>query len=225
MNSEHFSPASLEQELSPEIAQALQELDEFPDLRSSEKIDILGVFIDLKSLAFIYDSFVKDVFPMPDLESLKKIVHKLGMNMIYKTNRENDDQYNGSWQAIVSKSNKNIWHYLRMDMKETSRAIKARGALLGYPPSSTKAFLNEIDRLPDHTENQLIKDNPLVNFIGFILSTDHYQQEITDYVAPLAAATQKYLPSTYTEKTKQSIISESPSTNSTDSQSLLPPAP
>jgi hypothetical protein len=76
------------------------------------------------------------------------------------------------------------------------------GKLLGYPESSTDYFIKRGPTVFTPDELPMVKSRKLQGtasdfFHQFILSPDHYEEEIENYILPLVAAVKSLAPNTY----------------------------
>ncbi|MCL1839947.1 hypothetical protein FWF89_03065 [Candidatus Saccharibacteria bacterium] len=100
------------------------------------------------------------------------------------------------------------------DRQDLERKI---GRMLGFPATATEAFLGNIEPLPDEmhyikTEEQYngrevyeFKNHDM-RYAGFILSRDHYEEEIETYAKPIRKAMQALFPKIYAEEDFKTIL-------------------
>lgn len=155
--------------------------------RATDSADIVGVFIGLKQAAIIDLRLFEAV-------DIHRITGKLGLKTKDHTNLpitvvSRDDEALDVIDSFLTGS----------DDISTEAHIRI-GELLGYLPTATEYF---IKRLPTvNTPYQLpwaeLPEDDIRNkFAYMVLSPDNFQQELEDYVHPLADAVRLLAPNTY----------------------------
>ncbi len=174
--------------------QAMSDLDKvsYKDLwQSQQMISISGVMAGVKPAAIIdYD------------DQLLGFIDKLGL--------ECTGTYPGDVVAISrSKDLANRVFGLfdevgcQVDRTDENRH-RIAGKALGYPETATEYFLKRSPTISQPTEQQLPMIEPLElegtvrrHFHQFVLSDEHWREELNDYVIPLEEATRNLAPLTY----------------------------
>lgn len=172
-----------------ELKNALHKLDNFRFIDSYDKIDMLGVICDIKPFCLM--SVWADQSIIDETAKMAR-----GLNLKVVTMYPVGDVY-GKREMRISKSEEILNQVRELDVSERIKSSEAIGKLLGYPESSTQAYIHHDQRLDDKTEQLVKSENLAAYFSRIVLSKDHYQEEIDNYGAKLMMATKKLLPNTY----------------------------
>ena len=160
--------------------------------------EIVGVFAGVKPAALITDNYMDDFdIPEEDRQTSKRELddaisasRKLGLACI----KLSDGEYSVSKDEEAAlalrdaiRQRENLGAKDREQYEELTYVISE---MLGYPRTSTDAYLGKIDRLSIDEAVELERERPSLpwKFQGFVLSKDHYLDELEAYSGPLRDA-------------------------------------
>lgn len=152
-------------------------------------VDVVGVLAGLKPSSFVdYD------------ERLAAVLNDLGLRHVpFGYDPEIVDLMAISKDQVMA--NKLAELLVTHTTEDDEREI---GKLLGYPPTATEYYIKRLPTLRNPSEEQLPMIKPK-HFLGrdidefhqLVLSPDHWQEEVDNFIAPLEAATKEMAPGTY----------------------------
>jgi hypothetical protein len=133
-----------------------------------------------------------------DWEMLEKALGELGMITARESNGR--DYYLSKDKAVTERLREVVARRKGLvasgtdvsnnDMQDIEREI---GGLLGFPVTSTEAFIGNTERLPYEGRERI--DG--ARHAGLVLSQEHYMEEIEAYTKPISRAVQELMPRAY----------------------------
>jgi len=158
--------------------------------------ELVGVLSGIKPAALMN----KPSINVEDIESVGLKHIALG-NRFYGVSR--DDEINKYISEVYS-ADRTEDGYLTEDSN------RSFGTLLGYPETAIDYFLARTSTVDSPDVLPIVKTRRLQGTVGeflhlFILSPEHYEREIEEYIAPLEAAIKSLTPNTYLYMQEQAL--------------------
>lgn len=189
----------------------LKTLDNFDSsvFRNGTKLDVVGMVVGIKTIASLCEFDTGSITSENKFKKLSQLLDKTGVKIRidneYPTSHTRDE--NGNLQpsffvrsAILYKSEDITQKYQLLTDKtnKTEEDEKEIGRLLGYPDTSTEAFLNKTERIKTEEAFDLLGQidfAPL--FQQIIMSRKNFKEEIDLYGRIIMETMKKYLPNSY----------------------------
>lgn len=156
----------------------------------SDVIDLVGVVAGVKPAAIIQP------YTIGDIEAVAKDLH-ISCRVI-----DEISEFAVSRYPELSNELARMYTATQNGGRLTESAHRAIGELLGYPKTATDYFIARADTLDTSDELPMVVPRPFIDtvdgyFHSFVLSPDHYKEEVEAYCRPLQAATKEWMPDTY----------------------------
>jgi hypothetical protein len=176
--------------LTSEQKQGLLMVDSQPinNGRASAISELVGVLAGLKPSALMRNDWINT----EDIEAVGLNYNVLG-----------EHHFAVSRDGEISDNLSEVFETARYDDGMLSEdGHRQLGKLLGFPETSTEYFLKRTPTVFTPDELPMVKSRKLQGtasdfFHQFILSPDHYEEEINTYILPLVAAVKSLAPNTY----------------------------
>lgn len=176
----------------------LNKFDNFSVIHNPDKIDIMGVYCDIKPFCTV-DGFTNQ----EEVKQITTIVEEMGL----KTDTVFWKDFYGQYEIRIAKSEETLQKAKEIDLifdsGDTKNAQTELGKLYGYSETSSQAFENPQLRLDKKEEERLRRKSLAAYYCDFVFSKDHYREEISSYGEKIMLTIKNYLPNTH-----KSIIKE-----------------
>lgn len=138
-----------------------------------------------------------------DVEKAKDLLTKLGLKIVYEENHYEEDEEDAEPERFICSFYISNNSELAEEMKQAFNegADEKIGELLGIPLTARKAFIkNSI--LPQDVPD-LVQVTPEYKVSYFLLSQEHYKEELRFLKEKVLPLVEKYLPHEYKELTQR----------------------
>ncbi len=195
--------------LTPEVLQALHELDSLETYPAHEAVNIVGVFSGIKPVALLRRLDSQDVIErvgvkfVPAMAALPGIVRRMGL--VWE--EVNTHEVAVSRHQELIDVMKPILPKLKVEHNDVDSGLEYKaGKLLGFPESATRYYIERTMHykssghyLPVPNYQGFEYGTPMgLHFRQYVTSPDKVDEEIRQYSEPLRQATEVMTPKTYT---------------------------
>lgn len=171
----------------------LQDLEENKELKTYDKVDILGVMSGEKPVAWVFIEFPYSKIPYvksvqnSKITDIATILRKLGMNCELGEEKLLNDNNRRLFGILSPKCHRCVGLYIsrsQHDIEKIRQAVECKddrmiGRLLGFPDTAVESYVSDtmlpVSEIPDYTDDITREE---MSFLNYRLSKGNWQDEV-----------------------------------------------